>query len=333
MILVLPMFVTIDLLYRIRPMHLQYIDHKNDDKRYHFWWKKMFYKQRTTCKRFFFFEKCEKKKSFFFLQWIIFFFTTDLERQISKFFRRKNIKKKIAKKKNKNCTNCPREKKIMNDPLSLHYRNLIPIAISKKHVKMYQKTLIASFDGEFDGPNPVQNSMRSLGVSIFEDGNSHPIGQFYVTMKPQQFSSPNPKTMREFWDNHPDMWMEVNKNTIPIIDAMAQLSDFFKSFHCKKFTFIASPACVDWMFLKIYYDVYGPADKFDIGFYCHDLSQKLRTYIDVTGIAQEETFKKSLAENKVYNHHALDDAMYQGVVYINLRKLIKETKAPKMYQQ
>jgi hypothetical protein len=207
----------------------------------------------------------------------------------------------------------------------------MPSAIFQKSIKMYQKTLIASFDGEFDGPNPVQNSMRSLGLVVFEDGNTNPIGQFYVTMQPQQFSKPDTKTMTDFWDYHQEMWVEVNKNTIPIPEAMRQLSDFLKSFQCKKFTYVASPACVDWMFLKIYYDVYGPQDKFDIGFYCHDLSQKLRTYIDVTGIAQEEAFKKSLSGDQVYNHHALQDAIYQGVVYINLRKLIKQTKAPKIH--
>jgi hypothetical protein len=196
---------------------------------------------------------------------------------------------------------------------------------------MYQKTLIVSFDGEFDGPNPVQNSMLSLGLAVFEDTNTNPIGQFYETMKPQQNCSSDPKTMVDFWDHHQEMWVEVHKNPISISDAMAKLSDFLKSFQCKKFTFVASPACVDWMFFKIYYDVYGPKDKFDIGFYCHDLSQKLRTFIDVSGISQEDAFKKSLAENKVYDHHALHDAIYQGVVYINLRKLIKQTKAPKLH--
>lgn len=187
------------------------------------------------------------------------------------------------------------------------------------------KTLFASFDCELDGTNPMQHSMRSIGVAIFEDHNVRPLRTFYATLKPQVDACVNPHTMSAFWDRFPKQWEEVNTNTIEIADAMSQFSDFLKS--CSgtqhnKIIFVASPANQDWMFLKCYYEKYGPVEKYDIGFFCHDLASMLRTYIRMCRIANEEAFKHSLAGNNIYDHTALHDAIYQGVMYVKLRILL-----------
>jgi 3' exoribonuclease, RNase T-like len=194
--------------------------------------------------------------------------------------------------------------------------------------KMYQKPLSISFDAEFNGSNPGTNSMLSLGAAIFEDGNICPIATFYIKMKPQPNTKEDPKTMRDFWSHHPDKWAEIQTDNVEPAEGMKQFSDFLKAnSRGSKFAFVASPSCVDWMFLKVYYEVYGPEDKYDIGFYCHDLSQKIRTYMETVGITNEEEFKKSLAPVDCENdHHALHDAIYQGVIFINFKMLVRQTK-------
>lgn len=186
------------------------------------------------------------------------------------------------------------------------------------------KTLIVSFDCELDGTNPLQHSMRSLGVAVFEEGKSKHIATFYVNLKPQQHAISHEKTMREFWAKREDQWTQVCTNQQDIPQAMAQFSDFLKQFGNATLIYICSPVSVDWMFLKSYYEAYGPSNKFDIGFYCHDLSVIMRTYMLLNKIPKdgEDKFKRDLAEDQPYTHHALQDAIYQGVSYINLRLLI-----------
>ncbi len=194
-----------------------------------------------------------------------------------------------------------------------------------------QTPLFASFDGEFDGPNPVQHSMRSLGVALFESGNPVPIATFYVTMKPQKHAVVHEKTKKEFLDLHPDVWKEINTNNIEIPLAMEQFSDFLKKHNRGRYLYVASPSCVDWMFLTIYYNQYGPADRYDIGFYCHDLSQYIRIYITMNAIKNEQAFHSFLLQGNCYgsDHHALHDAIHQGIKYVTIRNLINDQKMVK----
>ncbi len=196
---------------------------------------------------------------------------------------------------------------------------------------MYCKTLFVSLDAEFDGTNVIRNSMRSLAAAIFEENNTVPLGTFYVTLKPQSNAAPDPTTISEFWCKHPQQWKEVNTNNLEIVDAIRNFSDFLHSFAQHKLIFVSSAVSADWTWLKIYMDKYGPQDAFNIGFYCHCLSSELRMYMHLSGIQNESEFKRSLSEEKVYDHHALNDAIHQGVLYVNLRMLVNMTKKKKVY--
>jgi hypothetical protein len=196
---------------------------------------------------------------------------------------------------------------------------------------MYCKTLFVSLDAEFDGTNVIRNSMRSIGAAIFEENNTLPLGTFYVTLKPQANAKPDMCTLNEFWAHHPNQWQEVNTNNLEIVDAMRKFSDFLHGFAQHKLIFVSSAVSADWTWLKIYMDKYGPPDAFNIGFYCHCLSSELRMYMILNGIGNEAEFKQSLSEDKIYDHHALNDAIHQGVLYVNLRMLVNMTKKKKMF--
>jgi DNA polymerase III alpha subunit (gram-positive type) len=186
--------------------------------------------------------------------------------------------------------------------------------------------IYASFDVETDGNNPIQHSLRSIGIALFVDRNTEPIDTFYVTVEPRKDTEVEDRCMTDFWDKHPEQWKEVNENTVTPTEAMKLLSDWLFS-HSGKYCikWVASPANFDWMFLKCYYENYGPQTKYDIGFFCHDLSSLTRAYIISHNIGDKKFFMNRLAGNCKYTHQALDDAVCQGVMYINLRQLLSES--------
>jgi hypothetical protein len=181
--------------------------------------------------------------------------------------------------------------------------------------------LYASFDVETDGNNPLQHSMRSIGIVLF-DTNARVVGTFYQTFVPQPHGTVEAKCKLAFWDRHPLLWEEVTSNAVPIAHGIARLVTFLQSYPRGNIKWVASPANFDWMWLKCYYEHYGPPHKPDIGFFCHDLVSLLRSYTLLKGIKNKMQLLKKLSGNREYSHHALDDAMYQGIVYMNLRKLL-----------
>lgn len=181
-----------------------------------------------------------------------------------------------------------------------------------------------SFDIEADGTNPMQHSMRSLGIVVLDE-NAIVINTFYKTILPQMNSGVCQQTMSEFWSKHQDMWTEVNTNAVCPSKAMSDLVEFLKPLYLKyRVSWIASPACFDWMWLKCYYETYGPVIKPNIGYFCHDLSSMLNVYMKIHKIQIEncQEFKNQLMNGHPYTHNALDDAKCQGYMYLNLRKLL-----------
>lgn len=183
-----------------------------------------------------------------------------------------------------------------------------------------------SFDTEMDGTNPLQNSLRSLGLALFVESVGL-VDTFYINVLARPGAAPNPGTMRTFWSKHPAQWQQLQENPVTAEAAMAELARWLQH-HGRTYTlkWVARPACVDWMFLKCYYESYGPADKPDIGHYCHCLATMLRTYFLVYPVRNKKPVLKELSEGLPYNHNALVDAICQGTMYMNLRKIFNQTK-------
>jgi len=189
-------------------------------------------------------------------------------------------------------------------------------------------TVFMSFDIESDGNNPLQHSMLSLGIAAFVEEQGV-IDTFYVTLLPQKDANnqdflPSACTMETFWKFYPRHWNEiVNSNRFSPSQAMESLSEWLQK-HSKtsSIKWVARPSNFDWMWLKCYYEKYGPLEKPDIGFYCHDLSSLLRAYCLTHNIQDKKKFQLILAGRYKYTHNALADALCQGNMYMNLRKLL-----------
>ena len=187
----------------------------------------------------------------------------------------------------------------------------------------------ASFDIEADGPSPMTHNMRSLGIAIFNP-KGEILDSFYVTIEAQVSAEgtsflPDPQCLEEFWNHHPEQWTAVQQNAVSPTAAMEQLTTFITPYYANgnRLQWVADPANFDWMWLKGYYEKYGPSqDKPDIGYYCHDLSSLIRAYCLCHKIHDKSAFRRALSQGAPYTHRAIDDATCQGIMYCNLRRLL-----------
>jgi hypothetical protein len=184
----------------------------------------------------------------------------------------------------------------------------------------------ASFDVELNGQNPLQHSMLSIGVALFVE-HVGLVDRFYRNIKARPGTTCDQKTMENFWRLHPAQWEKVNTNQVTHEEAMSELSKWI-AIHSKTYRlkWVAKPSCVDWMWLKCYYDTYGPEDKLDLGHYCDCLGTMLKTYFFLYPSRDKKDCVAKLANHLPYTHDALEDAIYQGTIYMNLRKIFHTTK-------
>jgi len=213
---------------------------------------------------------------------------------------------------------------------------------------------VASFDVETDGPNPLDHSLLSLGIVLFveerteEDQSQSSVDQFcrqigkaenwstdqltfrevdkiLINVRPRPDARPDERCMREFWAKHPERWEDTQTDALDPAQAMAKLSDWLRS-HEEQYRIIwaSKPACFDWMFLKSYYDHFGPVDRYPIGFYCHCVSSMLRGWKVIFKFYNQHKatmLEHVLSESLPHTHNALDDARQQGTLYMNLRRI------------
>ena len=139
----------------------------------------------------------------------------------------------------------------------------------------------------------------------------------------QKDTVPDPQCVSLFWDKYPQAWEHVTTDMEDARVVMADLSDWLSmNAGTYRLKWVAAPANFDWMFLKCYYERYGPPLKYDIGFFCHDLHSLIRAYVTIHRLTDVEQFKDTLAHGHMATHNALDDAVRQGVQYCSIRVLL-----------
>lgn len=179
-----------------------------------------------------------------------------------------------------------------------------------------------SFDVETDGPTPLKNSLLSVGIVIFDEDSTE-ISSLKVNIKRRPAGVENPATMK-WWNTQPDAWTACHLDVIDPGEAMYQIAKFIRVFSgLFELRWVAGPAAFDWMFLKCYYDRYGPPDRPDIGYSCHCLSEVKRICHDLLEDATIEQYLSSATPALSHTHDALDDAREQGYTYLALRQLLR----------
>ena len=171
-----------------------------------------------------------------------------------------------------------------------------------------------STDVETDGPIPGPNSLLSLGSAAFRaDGKM--LDTFSVNLLTLPGAVPNPKTM-EFWELHPKIWEMCRRDPQPPQEAMPRYADWLKSLPGSP-VFVGYPLAFDFMF--IYWYLIRFAGESPFGYNGIDV----RTYaMSMLKRKYRRTGKKEMPERwfseHPHTHNALDDAIEQGELFINM---------------
>jgi hypothetical protein len=183
--------------------------------------------------------------------------------------------------------------------------------------------IYVSIDIEADGPLPGLNSMLSIGAAAFYAGNRTPVSTFEINIAPLEEASADPDTMQWWAKQDPKVWTHVTKDPADPTEAMAKFADWVRSLR-------GTPIMVvfpTWDFMWVHYYLVrflGPKGTpfgigaLDIKSMAFGIIPEIQHYKEVT----KRNMHKSLLEGcPAHTHQALDDALGQGVWFVNLLAL------------
>ena len=184
---------------------------------------------------------------------------------------------------------------------------------------MSKPELFLSCDIETDGPIPGDYSMLSFGVvALDETGHVH--DTFTENLMPLPGARQCPKTMA-WWKGQPEAWeacMKSRKEPLYTLHAFVEWVEDLKKTHAV--TMVCMPAGFDYMFM--YWYMIKFAGQSPLSFSCIDM----KTYVMAT---QKLPYRASSKRNwpkrwkpktAKHTHIALDDALEQGLTFINMHK-------------
>jgi len=189
------------------------------------------------------------------------------------------------------------------------------------------KTLYVSIDIEADGPIPGRNSMLSLGTAVFDLQNADPrvpIDLYETNLIPLPEATPDKDTMA--WWQHPEQaqaWAYVNQNRRAPEIAMTQFKGWLEDLQITwkaKLVFVGYPATYDFMF-TYWYLVRFTGFPAPFGFQGLDIKTLAATKL---GIPFQEAAKRNFPKkwfegiNQPHTHKAIDDAVEQGILFVNI---------------
>ncbi len=177
-----------------------------------------------------------------------------------------------------------------------------------------------SVDIETDGPIPGANSMLSLGAVAFTPGRGR-LGSFEVNLELLDGAAPDPDTM-EWWAKQPAAWKAARERPVPPATAMTTFSTWVAHM-CEKSdgakpVFVGYPAGFDFLF--VYWYLIRFTGKSPFSFSALDIKSYAAA---VLGIPYREVTKQMMKKFREpglpHTHVALDDALEQGYLFLNLK--------------
>lgn len=172
-----------------------------------------------------------------------------------------------------------------------------------------------STDIETDGPLPSQNSMLSFGSAAFTLQKGL-IGTFSANLKEMVGCFPDPRTKAEFWDKNPEAWAACRTDPRDPREAMTAYVAWVRGLPGTP-VFVGYPATFDFLFMYFYMGTYGLESPFsfaalDIKSYAMAVLKK--SFRDTT----KKSMPKSWFSKAKHTHVAIDDAVEQGELFMNI---------------
>lgn len=181
--------------------------------------------------------------------------------------------------------------------------------------------LYISVDIESDGPIPGMYSMLSFGAAAFILNGSM-IGTYSANLETLPGAKQDPDTM-QWWSTQKEAWDAHRKNTKKPEKAMPDFVSWVK--HLKKRhnaspVFVGYPAGFDFTFMYYYMRAFAGESPFSFS------ALDIKSYaMAKLGTEFRKTAKRNMprhwfSKTKRHNHIALDDAIEQGELFINILK-------------
>jgi hypothetical protein len=188
--------------------------------------------------------------------------------------------------------------------------------------KRNRPEIYVSIDIEADGPIPGDYSMLSLGAAAFQPTSRTPIATFKVNLEPLAGASQDPDTMA-WWKKQPEAWAAAILDPAKPEQAMEAFRDWLLNLPGKP-VFVGYPATYDQSFVHWYMIHFCGEDP--LGFQGLDLKTLAMVLL---GTGFKQATKKKMPKRwfegcPPHTHDALDDAIGQGVLFVNLMAEVKD---------
>lgn len=194
-----------------------------------------------------------------------------------------------------------------------------------------KKEIYISTDIEADGKIPGPNSMLSFASAAFLlDGPSLAtaafverglsiklVSTFSANLKTLPDSKPDPSTMK-WWEENKDAYAATRVDTQEPVVAMLKYVEWIKSLNHTP-VFVGYPAGFDFIFVYWYLINFTGDSPFSFS------ALDIKTYASAMlkcgyREATKRNFPKRWFSNHKHNHIALDDAIEQGYMFMNMLK-------------
>ena len=180
--------------------------------------------------------------------------------------------------------------------------------------------LYVSMDIEADGPIPAIFSMLSFGAAAFLP-NGEMVGTFERNLETLEGAKTDHETMA-WWLTQPEAWKACRKNLVHPKSAMWEFTRWCNGLgfkHKAKPTFVSYPAGFDFTFIYWYLMRFVESSVFsfsgiDIKTYAMALMREDYNHCIKRNMPREWRSKRR------HTHVALDDALGQGELFINMLK-------------
>lgn len=188
------------------------------------------------------------------------------------------------------------------------------------------REIYISCDVETDGPIPGPHSMLSLGAAAFEYPSREPISTFSRNLLELPGASPDPDTAK-WWATQPEAWLDARIDPVEPRAAMTDFVDWVEglpgiergsSGAVKNAVFVGYPAGFDFLFTYWMIRAHGLHSPFSFS------ALDIKSFaMAVMGTSFRETVKRNMPKDwfpkdRPHTHVALDDAIEQGILFMNI---------------
>jgi len=171
-----------------------------------------------------------------------------------------------------------------------------------------------STDVETDGPIPGVNSMLSFASAAYNE-KKELLGTFSANLYQLTTSSPDPKTA-SWWETQPEAWESCRTNLQESKDVMINYAKWLESFE-GRVVFVAYPLAFDFMWIYWYlmkFNGYSPFLYYVIDIRSYAMGMTQSNFQN----SSKKHYPKEWFDELPHTHVALDDAIEQGAMFINM---------------